>query len=118
MPPPLSSSTAPTFTVALALLFDGSASASSEDIETLTALAPSVVPVTLIVNVVLDCASKVAATQSIWLLVTVHVPSGQLALLARGFVAWLRDDMHDEETHMLSPSLLRDDVVDASPEAE
>jgi hypothetical protein len=32
---------------------------------------------------VFDCAAKVAPSQSIWVLLTVQLPSGQLALSAR-----------------------------------
>ncbi len=70
-------------TVALAVLLAGSASASADDIEKLTVLVPSVVPVTPRLSVTFDCAANVAPWQSTWLLLTVQLPSDQLALSAR-----------------------------------
>ena len=43
----------------------------------------------------------------------------ELALLARGFVAWLRDDMREEESAILNSDLLRDDShMQVSPEPD
>ena len=70
-------------TVALAELLVGSASASADDIVKLMVFVPSLVAVTPRLRVVFDSAAKFAPSQSIWVLLTEQVPSGQLALSTR-----------------------------------